>query len=89
MTPIRISSGPLRVGVEDVTVKGGPSTLRVTVALADEHQGMLGFVGVKHQGDVVEAEIRPLRRPKRWVGVVSSTFPIQVHVEGFDPVDVA
>lgn len=88
MTPIRLSSGPLRVGVEDVTAEGGPSTLRVTVALADEHQGMLGFVGVKHQGDVVEAEIRPLRRPKRWVGVFSACLPVSVHVEGFDPVDV-
>ena len=89
MTPIRIASGPLRVGVEDATVEGGPALLRVTVALADEHQGMLGFVGVKHQGKVVECEGRPVRRPKRWVGVFSACLPISVHVEGFDPVDVA
>lgn len=88
MTPIRIASGPLRVGVEDASAEGGPSLLRVTVALADEHQGVLGFVGVKSCGVVVEAEVRPIRRPKRWVGVVSIALPISIHVEGFDPVDV-
>ena len=89
MTPIRIASGPLRVGVEDATVEGGPALLRVTVALADEHQGVLGFVGVKTQGRAVECEGRPIRRPKRWVGILATTLPISVHVEGFDPVDVA
>lgn len=89
MDPVRIVSGVLRVGVEDASVEGGPALLRVTVALADEHTELLGFVGVKHQGRTLECEGRPIRRPKRWVGVVSTTLPIRVYVEGFDPVDVA
>lgn len=88
MDPVRIVKGVLRVGVEDASVEGGPALLRVTVALADEHTEMLGFVGVKHLGRAVESEARPIRRPKRWVGVISIALPISIHVEGFDPVDV-